>query len=84
MQFALTQLENLHHLLKSRDNFWLNATWYRWSVAALIFYRRYNQAAHSVYSWTVLAFLPTLVRIVKLHHLQPPKWNNSKDNQYRH
>ena len=73
MQFAQTQLENLHHLLKSCDNFQLNATWYKRSVAALIFYRRYNQAAHSVSSWTVLAFLPTLVRIVKLHQLQPSK-----------
>jgi hypothetical protein len=35
--FTLTQLENLHHFLNLRDNFWFNAIWNRQSVVARIF-----------------------------------------------
>jgi hypothetical protein len=38
--FALTWLENLHHLSNLCNNFWFNAIWHRWSMATLIFCRR--------------------------------------------
>ena len=34
--FALMQLENLHHFLNLHNSFWSNMIWRRWSVATLV------------------------------------------------
>jgi len=38
--FALTRLENLHHVLNLYDNFWCNTVWHRQSMAVLVCCRR--------------------------------------------
>jgi hypothetical protein len=40
LDFALTQLENLHHFSNLHDNFRFNTIWHRRSMVALIFCRR--------------------------------------------
>ena len=46
--FALMQLENLHHFLNLCDHFWFNMIWHRCFVATLVFCRKLAESNATV------------------------------------